>query len=175
MLRLIMTIVTASTLLLALPVTAGDLLPGSKAPDFALSDQNGKTHTLQDYRDQWVALYFYPKDDTPGCTTEACEFRDDIFEFRRKDCAILGVSLDSAESHKAFAEKHGLPFPLLADTDGAAADAYGVKVSRFGFAMAKRQTFLIDPDGNIARHYTDVDPDSHSREVLADLDELQSQ
>lgn len=174
MLRLIVAIATASTLLLALPAAAGDLEPGNKAPDFSLTDQNGKTHTLQDYRNQWVALYFYPKDDTPGCTTEACEFRDDIFEFRRKDCAVIGVSLDSEESHKAFAEKHGLPFPLLADTAGEAADAYGVKVSRFGFDMAKRQTFLIDPEGNIARHYTDVDPDSHSREVLADLDELQA-
>jgi len=120
-----------------------------------------------------VALYFYPKDDTPGCTTEACEFRDNIFAFRSANCEVLGVSLDNEESHKAFAEKHGLPFPLLADSSGIAADAYGVKSERFGMTLAKRQTFLIDPEGNIAKHYENVDPDTHSAEILHDLSNLQ--
>ena len=147
---------------------------GDVAPDFELVDQNGKVHSIEDYRGDWVALYFYPKDGTPGCTTEACEFRDNIFAFRNLDCQVLGVSLDDAESHQEFSEKHGLPFPLLADSEGTTADAYGVKSRMLGFAYAKRQTFLIDPEGNIARHYTDVDPDSHSAELLADLEALQN-
>jgi peroxiredoxin Q/BCP len=147
---------------------------GDAAPDFELTDQDGQLHSIEDYRGKWVALYFYPKDDTPGCTTEACEFRDNIFAFKNLDCQILGVSLDDAESHKEFSEKHGLPFPLLADTEGTTADAYGVKKKMLGFAYAKRQTFLIDPEGNIARHYVDVDPDTHSQELLADLEALQN-
>ena len=145
---------------------------GDAAPGFELPDQNGDMHSLEDYRDGWVALYFYPKDDTPGCTTEACEFRDDIFKFRRMDTQILGVSLDDEASHKEFAEKYGLPFPLLADPDGTTADAYGVKTRWLGISIAKRQTFLIDPQGRIAKHYEDVDPDTHSAELLADLAEL---
>lgn len=145
---------------------------GAPAPDFELADQDGDVHSIEDYRGKWVALYFYPKDDTPGCTTEACEFRDNIFAFRNANCEILGVSLDDEESHKDFAEKHGLPFPLLADTEGVAADAYGVKTERFGMTMAKRETFLIDPEGNIAKHYAQVDPESHSAEILEDLKHL---
>jgi peroxiredoxin Q/BCP len=146
---------------------------GDPAPDFELKDQDGEIHSIEDYRGKWVALYFYPKDGTPGCTTEACEFRDNIFAFRSKECQILGVSMDDEESHKEFSEKHGLPFPLLADTEGTTADAYGVKSRMLGFKVAKRQTFLIDPDGNVARHYENVDPDTHSQEILADLDALQ--
>jgi peroxiredoxin Q/BCP len=147
---------------------------GEPAPDFELKDQDGQLHSIEDYRGKWVALYFYPKDNTPGCTTEACEFRDNIFAFNRMDCQILGVSLDDEESHKEFSEKHGLPFPLLADTNGTAADAYGVKTRLLGMTLAKRQTFLIDPHGNIAKHYEQVDPDEHSKEILADLEDLQS-
>ncbi len=145
---------------------------GSPAPEFELSDQNGHLHSLEDYRDQWVVLYFYPKDKTPGCTTEACEFRDNIFAFRELGAQILGVSLDDVESHKAFAESYSLPFPLLADIDGEAATAYGVKTRKFGMTYAKRQTFIIGPDGNIAKHYEKVDPDEHSAEVLVDLKTL---
>ena len=145
---------------------------GGAAPEFELSDQDGQLHSLEDYRDQWVVLYFYPKDETPGCTTEACEFRDNIFAFRDLNAQILGVSLDDVESHKAFAENHGLPFPLLADVDGVAATAYGVKTRRFGMDLAKRQTFIIAPDGTIAKHYLKVSPAEHSKEVLADLGEL---
>ena len=146
---------------------------GEAAPDFELKDQDGRVHSIEDYRGQWVALYFYPKDDTPGCTTEACEFRDNVFAFRDANCQILGVSLDDVESHKAFAEKHGLPFPLLSDAAGSTADAYGVKSRFLGITVARRQTFLIDPDGDVAIHYEKVDPDTHSAEVLADLRRLQ--
>ncbi len=145
---------------------------GSPAPEFELADQTGQLHSLEDYRDQWVVLYFYPKDDTPGCTTEACEFRDNIFAFRDLNAQILGVSLDDVESHREFAENHSLPFPLLADVDGEAADAYGVKTRMFGMTVAKRQTFIIAPDGNIAKHYEKVKPSEHSVQVLEDLKTL---
>jgi len=145
---------------------------GDPAPEFELSDQDGQLHSLEDYRDQWVVLYFYPKDETPGCTTEACEFRDNIFAFKRVNAQILGVSLDDVDSHAQFAEKFSLPFPLLADVEGKAAEAYGVKTKMFGMTVAKRQTFVIGPDGTIAKHYEKVDPDSHSEQVLADLKEL---
>ncbi len=142
---------------------------GAPAPEFELSDQTGQLHSLEDYRDQWVVLYFYPKDGTPGCTTEACEFRDNIFEFRKINVQILGVSFDDVESHRKFAENYDLPFPLLADTEGNAAEAYGVKTKMLGMTIAKRQTFLIDPAGNLAKHYDKVNPETHSAEVLADL------
>ena len=145
---------------------------GAPAPEFELSDQTGQLHSLEDYRDQWVVLYFYPKDGTPGCTTEACEFRDNIFEFRQINVQILGVSFDDVKSHQKFAEHHELPFPLLADIEGKAAEAYGVKTKMLGMTVAKRQTFLIDPAGNLAKHYENVKPASHSVEVLADLKAL---
>jgi peroxiredoxin Q/BCP len=145
---------------------------GADAPEFELPDQDGQLHSLEDNRDQWVVLYFYPKDETPGCTTEACEFRDNIFAFRDLNAQIVGVSLDDIESHKAFAENHGLPFPLLADVDGVAASAYGVKTRMLGMEVAKRQTFIIAPDGTIAKHYEKVDPSEHSQQVLADLKTL---
>ena len=153
---------------------AEEIREGDPAPGFELKDQDGQLHSLEDYRDKWVAVYFYPKDDTPGCTTEACEFRDEIFAFKELDCQVLGVSLDDEVSHKAFADKFSLPFPLLADTDGATAEAYGVKTKMFGMTVAKRQTFLIDPDGHIAKHYAKVDPDTHAQQVLSDLRELKS-
>ncbi|HSG58481.1 MAG TPA: peroxiredoxin [Woeseiaceae bacterium] len=166
--------------LLALPllalgaacVAAEQPAVGDLAPEFELFDQNEQLHSLEDYRDQWVVLYFYPKDQTPGCTTEACEFRDNIFEFKKRNAQILGVSLDDVESHKQFSEKHGLPFPLLADVEGKAADAYGVKTKMFGMTVAKRQTFIIGPDGSIAKHYESVKPATHSEEVLEDLEAL---
>jgi peroxiredoxin Q/BCP len=133
---------------------------GDTAPEFELPDQHGQLHSLEDYRDQWVVLYFYPKDETPGCTTEACEFRDNIFAYKDLNAQILGVSLDDVESHKAFAENHGLPFPLLADVEGNTSTAYGVKTRKFGMTMAKRQTFLIGK------------PAEHSEQVLADLRKL---
>ncbi len=145
---------------------------GDAAPDFRLQDQNGKWHALEDFKGQWVALYFYPKNDTPGCTTEACAFRDDIFKFKKMGVKIVGVSLDDVESHAQFAEKYSLPFTLLSDADAKMAKAYGVLRSIGPVKMARRQTFLIDPEGQIARHYARVNPDNHSAEVLTDLSEL---
>jgi len=165
-------IMSAAALLLGMSALAEQVQMGDPAPDFELKDQSGQLHSIEDYRGKWVALYFYPKDDTPGCTTEACEFRDNIFAFKNLNCQILGVSLDDVESHKEFAEKYSLPFPLLADSSGTTADAYGVKSKYMGMSVAKRQTFLIDPDGNVAKHYEKVDPDSHSQQVLADLQSL---
>ena len=162
----------ALSLAAQLALSAANIEIGSPAPEFELPDQVGQLHSLEDYRDQWVVLYFYPKDETPGCTTQACEFRDNIFAFRKLNAQILGVSLDDVDSHKEFAENYDLPFPLLADTEGAAADLYGVKTRMMGFTVAKRQTFLIDPQGNVAKHYEKVDPDEHSAEVLADLEAL---
>lgn len=142
---------------------------GNPAPDFELADQTGQLHSLEDYRGQWVVLYFYPKDETPGCTTQACEFRDNIFAYRDLNAQILGVSLDDVDSHKDFAENHSLPFPLLADIEGNVASAYGVKTRMFGMTVAKRQTFIIRPSGELAKHYEKVDVDVHSAHVLADL------
>ena len=154
---------------------AESIAAGEPAPDFELLDQDGQMHSMEDYRGKWVALYFYPKDGTPGCTTEACEFRDHIFAFREANCQILGVSLDDVESHREFAQEHSLPFPLLADTEGTTADAYGVKTRLFGLTLAKRETFLIGPDGKVAKHYRKVDPDTHAAELLADLEILQAE
>ncbi len=163
-----------SLLTLAVSASASEFVAvGHPAPEFELPDQTGQLHSLEDYRDQWVVLYFYPKDETPGCTTEACEFRDNIFAFREMNAQILGVSMDDVESHQRFAENHNLPFPLLADTDGDAAEAYGVKTRMLGIRVAKRQTFLIGPDGRLAKHYEKVDPATHSEQVLADLKEFQ--
>lgn len=166
------------TLILAAVLIAGTALAGGPevggmAPSFRLQDQNGEWHELDEYRGQWVALYFYPKDNTPGCTTQACEFRDNIFAFREEGAVIIGVSVDDVESHKKFAEEHGLPFTLLADPTKATAQQYGVLKKFFGvMEMADRETFLIDPEGRIARHYQKVDPDGHSKIVLADIKEL---
>jgi thioredoxin-dependent peroxiredoxin len=149
---------------------------GAAAPEFKLQDQNGKWHELKDYRGKWVALYFYPKDQTPGCTTQACEFRDNIFAFRDAGAQILGISVDDVESHKAFSEKHGLPFPILADASKETAKKYGVLKTFLGtMELAKRDTFLIDPQGKIVKHYPDVDPKGHSQIVLNDIKALQAQ
>jgi thioredoxin-dependent peroxiredoxin len=147
---------------------------GGRAPEFKLQDQNGKWHTLADFRGKWLALYFYPKDQTPGCTTQACEFRDNIFAFRDAGAAIVGVSVDDVESHKKFSEKHGLPFPILADPTKETAKKYGVLKSYLGtMELAKRDTFLIDPEGRIVKRYVDVDPKGHSQIVLKDIKDLQ--
>jgi peroxiredoxin Q/BCP len=169
--RIFLTVLSFATALAAgsFAAAAPNVALGRPAPEFELPDQSGQLHSLEDYRDRWVVLYFYPKDQTPGCTTEACEFRDNIFAFRDLNAQILGVSLDDVESHKKFADKYELPFPLLADPEGTTADAYGVKTRMFGMKVARRQTFLIDPDGNIAKHYESVKPATHSAEVLADL------
>jgi thioredoxin-dependent peroxiredoxin len=145
---------------------------GQVAPDFRLQDQNGKWQTPADHRGRWVVLYFYPKDFTPGCTTEVCTFRDDVAKLRQAGADVLGVSLDDVKSHAEFAAKYHVPFPLLSDADGKTAQAYGVLTSTMGFKYARRTTFLIDPQGKVAKVYQDVDPEKNSAQVLADLNTL---
>ena len=145
---------------------------GSAAPDFRLQDQNGEWHALEDYHGQWLALYFYPKDDTPGCTTEACNFRDNIYAFKAIGAAVVGISVDDVESHEKFASKYKLPFVILADQHGETADAYGVLRDWKLTKIASRQTFLVSPNGIIEKHYAEVDPDSHTQDVLADLEAM---
>ena len=146
---------------------------GDPAPAFRLQDQNGKWHSLEDYRGRWLVVYFYPKDNTPGCTTQACELRDNIFAFRDIGAVILGVSVDDVASHKAFAAEHGLPFPILADAAKTVSTSYGVLTRFLGMMeLARRDTFIIDPAGRIARHYMKVDPKGHSELVLTELRRL---
>ena len=150
-----------------------EMTVGAVAPDFSLVDQNGTTRTLAGFRNRWVVLYFYPKDDTPGCTQEACRFRDDLPALRKLDAEVLGVSVDNPESHARFSSKYGLPFPLLADTDGKVARQYGALWSLAFIRFAKRHTFIIDPQGKIAKIYRQVRPEIHSQEVIEDLKALQ--
>lgn len=148
---------------------------GDKAPAFSLPDQQGHEHELADYQGQWILLYFYPKDDTPGCTKEACSIRDVFPEFRKKHVVVLGVSTDSPESHAKFTAKYTLPFTLLADSEKKVVQAYGVwrQKNRFGKISygTLRTSFLIDPEGNIAKIYASVKPEYHAKEVLADISE----
>lgn len=156
-----------SAFILALPgMVHAAPTEGDVAPDFRLQDQDSEWHSLSDYKGSWVVLYFYPKDDTPGCTTEACNFRDEIIRYKALGAKVLGVSLDDVESHKEFAEKYSLPFPLLADEKKKAAEAYDVITSYIVTEVAARETFIINPEGVISRHYEDVDPDTHAQEVL---------
>lgn len=151
---------------------AGEAKTGQPAPVFRLQDQNGQWHSLAALKGTWVVVYFYPKADTPGCTKEACEFRDNIFAFEEIGASVIGISIDAIKDQKKFAEKYQLPFPLLADIDGKTAEAYGVMSNLGIMKIARRQSFLISPDGQIARHYQQVNPGSHSREVLTDLQAL---
>jgi peroxiredoxin Q/BCP len=168
--------VLAALALLATAGIASAATPsvGQPAPAFKLQDQDGKWHSLGDYKGKWVAIYFYPKDDTPGCTTQACSFRDNIFAFNKEGAVIVGISVDDVASHKKFAEKHGLPFALLADADKAVAKQYGVLKNYGVVEFARRDTFLIDPEGRIAKHYESVDPEGHSKVVLEDIKALKS-
>lgn len=146
---------------------------GEGAPSFSLPDQDGKVHTLADYRGRYVLLYFYPKDDTPGCTKEACAIRDADPDFSTLDAIVLGVSADSVKSHKKFAEKYELHFPLLADEKKEVVHAYGVwglkKFMGREYEGILRVSFLINPEGKIAKVYDPVKPELHAKEVLADL------
>ncbi|MGQ9510724.1 MAG: thioredoxin-dependent thiol peroxidase [Thermaceae bacterium] len=149
---------------------------GGIAPDFSLPDQDGRVHRLSDYRGRWVVLYFYPKDDTPGCTVEARGFRDEKGRLEELGAVVLGVSADGVESHKAFAEKHRLNFPLLADPNREAIRAYGAwgKKKLYGkeYEGVLRQTFLIDPEGRIAKVWRKVKPEGHAEEVARALEVL---
>jgi peroxiredoxin Q/BCP len=143
------------------------------APNFSLLDQHEKMHTLADYKGQYVLVYFYPKDDTPGCTKEACMIRDVYHDFEKKNVKVFGISGDSPAQHKKFAEKYELPFTLLSDPEKETLDAYGAmkNKSMFGktFLGIIRCSFLINPEGEIEKVYPKVDPASHASEILADL------
>ena len=142
---------------------------GAAAPGFQLRDQHGRMHALSDYLGRWVVVYFYPRDDTPGCTAEACAFRDDIGRLKQMQVVLLGISLDSVDSHRKFADRHGLPFPLLADPRGKVAAAYGALWSLGPIRFARRHSFIIDPEGRVARIYRSVRPGGHSDAVIRDL------
>ena len=162
---------------LLLPISLASLAQikvGSKAPNFTLSDQNSIQHQLSDYEGSWVILYFYPKDDTPGCTTQACDFRDAVKRIIASKSNVFGVSLDSVESHKRFADKNNLPFSLLSDESGEVSEAYDSLNNFMSFKSAKRNTFIIDPEGKVAKIYLSVKPSTHSQMVLNDLNQLQN-
>jgi peroxiredoxin Q/BCP len=146
---------------------------GSAAPDFTLPSQEGSTVSLKDYRGKWVVLYFYPKDQTAGCTREAHNFQVDQAKYAQRNAVVLGVSLDSVDSHKKFCAKEGLNFKLLADTGHSVTKAYGSLMNLGVVQVAARHTFVINPEGNVARVYSSVDVVHHSDQVLAELDRLQ--
>ena len=146
---------------------------GQKAPDFSLPDQEGNMHSLKDYLGKKILLYFYPKDDTPGCTTEACNFRDEYKDFKKMGLVILGVSKDSVKSHKKFAEKFSLPFPLLSDETGEVVEKYESwgkkKFMGREYIGLFRNSFLIDEEGKISKIYKEVKSADHAEEVKRDL------
>jgi peroxiredoxin Q/BCP len=147
-----------------------------KAPNFSLPDQDGRVHGLDDYAGKWLILYFYPEDDTPGCTTEACSFRDDYAQLQEKGLAVAGVSKDSVASHAKFAAKYNLNFPLLADESKAVMEAYGAWGPRSflgkKYTGATRKTVLINPAGEIAHEYPKVTPAGHAAQILKDFEEM---
>lgn len=146
------------------------------APDFTLPDQEGNKHKLSDYKGQWVLIYFYPKDDTPGCTTEACTLRDNFPSFKKLKIKVIGVSVDAVASHKKFADKYKLPFTLLADEDKKVVEKYGVwqEKSMYGrkYMGTVRNSYLVNPLGKIVKIYEKVKPAVHAEEVLADMKEF---
>ncbi len=158
------------------PKTPAPVSVGHAVPPIDLLDQSGKRQRLKDYRGRWVVLYFYPKDDTPGCTKEACQFRDRQADFEKRDAAVLGISPDDAASHTKFIDKHSLPFDLLADTDKTVSSAYGVwqEKSMYGrrYMGVVRSTFLIDPKGKLAHRWDKVKVPGHEQAVIEKLDEL---
>lgn len=152
------------------------LRAGEPAPDFTLPDQRGDSHSLADYRGKWVLVYFYPKDDTPGCTIEACGIRDTWAEFQARDIVVLGISPDSVKRHAKFVDKYDLPFTLLADAGKDVVQLYDVwgrkKFMGRSFLGTRRASFLIAPDGRIAKVYDKVKPAKHAEEVLQDVENL---
>lgn len=153
---------------------ATGLAVGDVAPSFTLNDAKGQTHYLSDYAGQYLVLYFYPKDDTPGCTKEACHFRDDMTELQTLGSKVVGISVDNSNSHDDFAKKYHLPFPLLADTNGHVAASYHALSDFYVFKIAKRYTFLINPAGKIAKIYKNVDTSNHSQQIINDLKLIQN-
>ena len=146
---------------------------GSVAPEFTLTTNEGNQASLKDFRGSWVVLYFYPKDFTSGCTLQAHNFQTDLEKYKAAKAVILGVSVDTVESHKSFCAKEGLAFKLLSDTDTKVSDTYGSLMEYNGMKLSARNTFIIDPQGKIAKVFLKVKPSGHSAEVLAALAELQ--
>lgn len=178
MLRIVLLLAVVVVLIVLVPrLLSRSLTPsvGSNAPDFSLPSQEGSPVSLKDYRGKWVVLYFYPKDLTTGCTREAHNFEVDQPKYAAHNAVVLGVSVDSVDSHKKFCAKEGLNFKLLADTDHKVTDSYGSLTNLVLVKIAARHTFLIDPSGIIVKTYTSVDPLKHSAEVLEELDALQKQ
>ncbi|MDL2719234.1 MAG: peroxiredoxin [Acidobacteriota bacterium] len=163
-----------SLFLLAAPLAADLPAAGEKAPAFSLPSQEGATVTLEQSKGKWVVLYFYPKDFTSGCTVEAHNFQRDLAKYEKANAVILGVSLDSVDSHKGFCTKEALNFKLLADTDAVAAKAYGSLATSGDKPYAARNTFLVDPSGVIRKVYVKVSPATHSDDVLLDLAAFQA-
>jgi len=177
MMRIVLLVVVVIVAVLVVPrLLSHSAAPaeGSTAPDFTLTSQEGSSVSLKDYRGKWVVLYFYPKDQTPGCTREAHNFQVDQPKYAERNAVVLGVSVDSVDSHKKFCAKEGLNFKLLADTDHKVSDAYGSLTNLGLVKFAARHTFLIDPNGKVAKAYTSVDPLKHSAQVLAELDVLEN-
>ncbi len=150
------------------------LQAGEAAPDFLLADGDGRMRQSSEWRGSWLILYFYPRDDTPGCTAEAKAFNEHLPELTALKAQVVGISVDDVESHRAFAKSLGLNFPLLADTDGKVSRRYGALNDFAVVKFAKRHTFLIDPDGRIAKAYRDVEPSLHAGEIIADLKRLRA-
>src|SRR5580658_9904184 len=159
--------------LAALPIAAAEMpQAGQAAPEFSLPSQDGSNIAIKEFRGKWVVLYFYPKDGTTGCTIEAHNFQRDLARYEQQRAVIVGVSVDSTGRHQEFCAKQGLTFKLLADTEKLVSRRYGSLTSLLGYKISARNTFLVDPEGQIARVWTGVDPGRHSTEVLAALSTL---
>ena len=163
---------TAQSTLFSKQDTAQKQWVGQSAPDFKLQDQKGQWHTLSQYKGKWVVLYFYPKDNSPGCTQEANQFKALYPQFLKNNAVVLGASLDDVKSNKKFYEKLGLPFPILADNNHHLATQLGIVRNLGVTKIAKRESFLIDPQGTIVYHYNSVNTQSHAGQVLADIQKL---
>ena len=171
---IIFSMLSILALLIASQLARAGELPkiGAVAPNFSLPDQNGKVYTLADFQGKWLVLYFYPKDDTPGCTEEACNFRDDLSKLAGLGAQVVGISVDESQSHADFAKKYSLPFPLLADKDAEVTKRYAVLRNLGILKLARRYTFLIDPHGKVNKIYDKVATSRHSKEIIEDLTKL---
>ncbi len=173
-LTIILSVITLGFMFWFFSTNKKSLEAGQSAPDFKLADQHGKIHTLADFHGKWLALYFYPKDDTPGCTKQACTFRDSLQDLADLGAEVIGVSVDDTSSHADFAKKYHLQFPLLADTAAETTARYYSLINLGIVKFARRNTFLIDPQGKIARIYLSASAARNSAEVIKDLKHLQA-
>jgi len=164
-------LVTLLALFLSVTANAANW-QGALAPELMIKNQHNKVVSIKDYQGSWLVLYFYPKDETPGCTLEANNFRKDYQKYLELNTKIVGISVDDVESHQGFITNHKLPFDLLADVEGKVSKSYKVLLNLGLTKLAKRQTFIVDPDGTIVKHYNDVTPKSHSNQLLEDLPKL---